>query len=179
MVKPVLIIAGAIPVIFAVLLIIPLTNPEIPITAIDPNDVVEIEFTKHHLTTVSFGITERLGAQQTEILVIRNNGDAQYTVVNDGVSSTQKTSKIDSEKRTKLIAMIKETGFMAIPFDSFVIKDEIDDFVKYGVKITYNEQVNQLFWPEQMATDQLIPPIITEVEIELENILNSIKGIKP
>ena len=175
MVKPVLIIAGAIPVIFAILLIIPLTNPEIPITAIDPNDVVEIEFTKHHLTKISFGITERLGAQQTEILVIKNNGEMEYTVVNDGISSTEKTSKIDSEKRTKLIAMIKETGFMAIPFDSFVIKDEIDNFVKYGVKITYNEQVNQLFWPEQNATDQLIPPIITEVEIELESILDSIR----
>ena len=99
----------------------------------------------------------------------------EYTVVNDGISSTEKTSKIDSEKRTKLIAMIKETGFMAIPFDSFLIKDEIGDFVKYGVKITYNEQVNQLFWPEQIATDQLIPPIITEVEIELESVLNSIR----
>ena len=175
MVKPVLIIAGAIPVIFAILLIIPLTNPEIPITAIDPNDIVEIEFTKHHLTKISFGITERLGAQQTEILIIQNNGEMEYTVVNDGISSTEKTSKIDSEKRTKLIAMIKETGFMAIPFDSFVIKDGIDNFVKYGVKITYNEQVNQLFWPEQIATDQLIPPIITEVEIGLEDILNSIR----
>ena len=175
MVKPILIIAGTIPIIFAVLLIVPLTNPEIPITAIDPNDVVEIEFTKHHLTTVSFGITERLGAQQTEILIIQNNGDIQYTLINEGTSSIEKTSKIDSEKQTKLLAMIKETGFMAIPFDSFVIKDEIDDFVKYGVKITYNEKTNQLFWPEQEATEQLIPPIITEVEIELESILNSIR----
>ena len=175
MVKPVLIIAGAIPVIFAILLIIPLTNPEIPITAIDPNDIVEIEFTKHHLTTVSFGITERLGAQQTEIIIIRNNGDIEYTLIEEGSNSTQKTSKVASDKRTKLIAMIKETGFMAIPFDSFVIKDEIDNFVKYGIKITYNEEVNQLFWPEQMATDELIPPIITEVEIGLEDILNSIR----
>ena len=175
MVKPVLIIAGTIPVIFAILLIIPLTNPEIPITAIDPNDIVEIEFTKHHLTTVSFGITERLGAQQTEIIIIRNNGDIEYTLIEEGSNSTQKTSKIASDKRTKLIAMIKETGFMAIPFDSFVIKDEIDNFVKYGIKITYNEEVNQLFWPEQMATDELIPPIITEVEIGLEDILNSIR----
>ena len=175
MVKPVLIIAGTIPVIFAILLIIPLTNPEIPITAIDPNDIVEIEFTKHHLTTVSFGITERLGAQQTEIIIIRNNGDIEYTLIEEGSNSTQKTSKIASDKRTKLIAMIKETGFMAIPFDSFVIKDEISDFVKYGVKITYNEKINQLFWPEQEATDQLIPPIITEVEIGLEDILNSIR----
>ena len=175
MVKPILIIAGSIPIIFAILLITPLTNPEIPITAIDPNDIVEIEFTKHHLTTVSFGITERLGSQQTEILVIKNNGEIQYTLVNDGSSITEKISKIDFNKQTKLIAMIKETGFMAIPFDSFVIKDETDDFVKYGVKITYNEKINQLFWPEQEATDQLIPPIITEVEIELESILNSIR----
>ena len=64
---------------------------------------------------------------------------------------------------------------MAIPFDSFVIKDETVDFVKYGVKITYNEKTNQLFWPEQEATEQLIPPIISEVEIELESILNSIR----
>ena len=175
MVKPVLIIAGTIPVIFAILLIIPLTNPEIPITAIDPNDIVEIEFTKHHLTTVSFGITERLGAQQTEIIIIRNNGDIEYTLIEEGSNSTQKTSKVASDKRTKLIAMIKETGFMAIPFDSFVIKDDIDNFVKYVIKITYNEEVNQLFWPEQMATDELIPPIITEVEIGLEDILNSIR----
>ena len=175
MVKPVLIIAGSIPIIFAILLIIPLTNPEIPKTAIDPNDIAEIEFTKHHLIKTSFGLTERLGAQQTEILIIQNNGDIQYTLINEGTSSIEKTSKIDSEKQTKLLAMIKETGFMAIPFDSFVIKDEIDDFVKYGVKITYNEKTNQLFWPEQMATDQLIPPIITEVEIELESILSSIR----
>ena len=175
MVKPVLLLVGAIPIIFAILLIIPLTNPEIPKTAIDPNDQVEIEFTKHHLTKVSFGITERLGAEQTEILVIKNNGDMQYTLTNEGISVTENVSKIDSEKRMRLIAMIKETGFMAIPFDSFIITDEINEFVKFGVKITYNEKINQLFWPEQNATEQLIPPIITQVEIELENILNSIR----
>ena len=175
MVKPVLIIAGSIPIIFAILLIIPLTNPEIPKTAIDPNDIAEIEFTKHHLIKTSFGLTERLGAQQTEILIIQNNGEMEYTVVNDGISSTEKTSKIDSEKRTKLIAMIKETGFMAIPFDSFLIKDEIGDFVKYGVKITYNGQVSQLYWPEQDATEQFIPPMITMVQEELETIMNEIR----
>ena len=103
------------------------------------------------------------------------NGDIQYTLINEGISSIEKISKIDSEKQTKLLAMIKETGFMAIPFDSFVIKDETVDFVKYGVKITYNEKTNQLFWPEQEATEQLIPPIISEVEVELESILNSIR----
>ena len=176
MVKLVLVLAGMIPIIVSILIVIPLiTTPEIPIIAIDPDDNVEIEFTKHHLTKVSFGITERLGAEQTEILVIKNNGDMQYTLTNEGMSVTENVSKINSEKRMRLIAMIKETGFMAIPFDSFIITDEINEFVKFGVKITYNEKTNQLFWPEQNATEQLIPPIITQVEIELENILNSIR----
>ena len=106
MVKPVLIIAGSIPIIFAILLIIPLTNPEIPKTAIDPNDIAEIEFTKHHLIKTSFGLTERLGAQQTEILIIQNNGDIQYTLINEGTSSIENTSKIEAEKQTKILAMI-------------------------------------------------------------------------
>ena len=176
MVKPIHLALGAIPVIVALLISVPLlTKNEIPMSAANSTDIIEIEFTKHHLTKVSFGITERLGAEQTEILVIKNNGDMQYTLTNEGISVTENVSKVDSEKRMRLIAMIKETGFMAIPFDSFIITDEINEFVKFGVKITYNEKTNQLFWPEQNATEQLIPPIITQVEIELENILNSIR----
>ena len=46
MVKPVLLVAGAIPVILAIIIVIPLvTTPEIPSTAIDPSDKSEIEFT--------------------------------------------------------------------------------------------------------------------------------------
>ena len=52
MVKPVLLVAGAIPVILAIIIVIPLvTTPEIASTAIDPSDKSEIEFTTHHLET--------------------------------------------------------------------------------------------------------------------------------
>ena len=48
MVKPILILGGAIPIIIAILIVGPLVmSPEIPITAVDPNDIVQIEFTKH------------------------------------------------------------------------------------------------------------------------------------
>ena len=63
MVKPVLIIGGMIPVIIAILIVVPLvTSPEIPIIAVDPDDIVQIEFTKHNLSKSSFRVTERLGA---------------------------------------------------------------------------------------------------------------------
>ena len=48
MVKPVMIGVAAIPVILAILIVIPMVTMEkIPTSAINPNDNVHIEFTKH------------------------------------------------------------------------------------------------------------------------------------
>ena len=44
------------------------------------------------------------------------------------------------------------------------------------MKITLNGKTTQIFWPEQNATDQLIPPIITYVETELDSIINEIRN---
>ena len=89
--------------------------------------------------------------------------------------SPQKTIKIDNAQRMKLVAMIKETGFLSIPFESFSIKEGTDSYQKFGLKITLNENTNQLYWPEEDATDQMIPPIITMVQEELEAIMQSIR----
>jgi len=176
MVKSILLLAGAIPVILAVLLIIPLvTYPEIPIVAVDPDDNVQIEFTKHELIKSSFGVTERFGAKQTEIISIENDGSLRYSLIDNGVPIPEKKSLIDKTTKMKLSAMIKETGFLAIPTDSFSIRDDINEFVKYGVKITYNGKVSQLYWPEQDATEEFIPPMITMIQEELENIMNEIR----
>lgn len=177
MVKPVLIIGGAIPVIIALLIVVPLvTSPEIPIIAVDPDDDVQVEFTKHNLSKSSFGVAERFGATQTEIISLENNGEITYTVTRNGVPEPEKKSAIDQDTKMRLIAMIKETGFLSIPSDSFPIRDEITEFVKFGVKITYNGEVNQLYWPEQDATEQFIPPMITMIEEELESIMTTIKN---
>ena len=69
MVKPIVIVAASIPAIIALLIAIPLlTQPEIPYSAANPNDRIELEYTKHDLKKVSFGVTERAGSQKTEIL---------------------------------------------------------------------------------------------------------------
>ena len=176
MVKPILILGGAIPIIIAILIVGPLVmSPEIPHIAVDPDDIVQIEFTKHELMKVSFGVTERFGSKQTEIIAIENNGDIIYSITKDGIPLPDKKSTINQDTRIKLIAMIKETGFLSIPSNSFSIRDDINEFVKFGVKITYNGQVSQLYWPNQNATEQFIPPMITMVESELESIMNKIR----
>jgi len=177
MVKPVLLFFFAIPVILAVIIAIPLiTSTEIPITAVDQFDVIEIEYTKHNLTNISFGVTERLVSEKSEILIIKNNGDVIYTLIEDGITKPNITSKITDEKKTRIIAMIKETGFMAIPTDSFLVDDNVDKYLKSNIKITLNGKTTQIFWPEQEATEQLIPPIITYVETELDSIINKIRN---
>ena len=176
MVKPILLLAGAIPVIAAILIIVPLvTYPEIPIVAVDPADNVQIEFTKHELIKSSFGVTERFGAKQTEIISIENDGSIKYSLIKGGMPEPEKNSLIDTATKMKLTAMIKETGFLAIPSDSFSVRDDINEFVKFGVKITYNGEVSQLYWPEQDATEKFIPPMITMVQEELEGIMNKLR----
>ena len=176
LVKPILIVGGAIPIILAIILVIPLvTAPEIANIAIDPLDESEIEFTTHQLRNISPGITDRLTAEQTEIIVIRNDGTVTYSITKDGKASPQKTIKIENSQRIKLVAMIKETGFLSIPFESFSIKDGIETYEKFGLKITLNEDTKQLYWPESDATEQMIPPIITMVQEELELIMEIIR----
>ncbi|MDH5658399.1 MAG: hypothetical protein OEY17_03530 [Nitrosopumilus sp.] len=85
MVKPVYIALGAIPVIAALLISVPLIiKNEIPTSAANYTDEIEIEYTKHQLKKISNGITERIGAQKTEILYIKNDGEMKYSVTEQG-----------------------------------------------------------------------------------------------
>ncbi|KAF6246185.1 hypothetical protein C6990_09875 [Nitrosopumilus sp. b3] len=175
MVKPIYLAIGAIPVIVALLISIPLlTKNEIPMSAANSVDKIEIEYTKHQLKKISYGITERTGSQKTEILFIKNNGELKYSVTEQGYLQPDIRSKLDDKKLEKLKALIKETGFIAIPSESFSILENATDYQKSNVKITLNGRVNQIHWPEQNATSDFIPPIITMVESELDKIISEI-----
>lgn len=172
MVKSTHLALGAIPVIVALLISVPLlTKNEIPMSAANSTDIIEIEFTKHQLKKISYGVTERTGAQKTEILLIKNNGDAKYSVTDQGYLQPDIRSELDEKTLNKIKALIKETGFIAIPSESFSILDDVTDYQKSNVKITLNGRTNQVHWPEQNATDNFIPPIITMVESELDKII--------
>ena len=175
MVQPTVIAICSIPVIFALLIAIPmLTSTDIPISAINSNDKLEIEFTKHDLRIVSFGVTDKAVADSTRVLIIENDGTIQYTEIKDGVNKSQITSSISDEQLQKLTALIKETGFMSIPKESFPIKDDVEIYTKFTIKIMLNDARTQIFWPEQDATEKFIPPIITMLESELDGIISQI-----
>ena len=172
MVKPAIIIIGAIPVIFAILIAIPInTKSEIHFTAVNTNDIIELEYTKYHLKKISFGVTERFEAQKSEILVIQNNGDIRYTVTEEGIMTPDKFSNLDKEKMKKLTALIKETGFMSIPSESFPVQDGVEEYQKSSLKVILNREVKQIHWSEQSVTEKFVPPIITIVESELDQII--------
>ncbi len=175
MVKLIMLAIGAIPVIVALMIAIPLiTKPDIPFSAATPNDTIRIEYTKHQLKKISFGVTEQVGSQKTEILLIKNNGQTEYTVIKEGYTQPVFKSELSEEKILKLTAMIKETGFIAIPSESFPIKDDVTDYQKSNVKITLNGQNIQIHWPEQNATEKFIPPIITMIESQLDLIIKQV-----
>jgi len=159
MVKPIILAIGAIPVILAILIVIPMvTMEEIPTSAIYSYDKIQIEFTKHDLRIVSYGVTDKTIADNTQVLTIENDGTVQYTEIRDGVNKSQFTSSISNEQLQKLSAMIKETGFMSIPKESFPIKDDVESYTKFTVKITLNDAKTQIFWPEQDATEKFVTP---------------------
>lgn len=175
MVKPVYLVLGAIPVIAALLLVTPLLlKNEIPTSAANYTDNVEIEYTKHQLKKISYGVTERTGAQKTEILYIKNDGELKYSVTENGYLKPDIRSQLDEAKLNKIKALIKETGFIAIPSESFPVMENVTEYQKSNVKVTLNGKVNQIHWPQQNATEGFIPPIITMVESELDQIMSEI-----
>jgi len=173
MVKPIYLVLGAIPIIAAILISVPLLiKNEIPTSAANYTDEIEIEYTKHQLKKISNGITERIGAQKTEILYIKNNGDMKYSVTERGYLKPDVRSHLDEKKLNKIKALIKETGFIAIPSESFTVFDNATEYQKSNVKVTLNGRVNQIHWPQQNVTSDFIPPIITMVESELDLIMS-------
>lgn len=175
MAKPLYLALGAIPVIAALLISVPLlTKNEIPTSAANSFDKIEIEYTKHQLKKIDYGVTERTGAQKTEILTIKNDGELKYSVTEQGYLQPDIRSNLDEKQLNRIKALIKETGFMAIPSESFPILENVTEYQKSNVKVTLNGHVNQIHWPEQNATDGFIPPIITMVESELDQIISEI-----
>ena len=180
MVRPFYLALGAIPVVMALLISVPLlTKNEIPVSAAHSFDTIDIEYTKHQLKKVSHGITDRVGSQYTEILVIKNDGEVKYTVSDQGYLRPDIKSKLDDAKLAKIRALIKETGFTSIPSESFPVFENATEYQKSNVKVTLNGRANQLHWPEQNVTSGFIPPIITMVESELDGIIEDLQGRQP
>jgi hypothetical protein len=175
MVRPIILLLGAIPVLVAIFIAVPqLTRPEISTSAINSNDVISIEYDKQHLKKVSFGLTESLGADKTEVLAIQNDGETTYQVTKNGYSEPEIKYQLEKLELKKLTALIKETGFVEIPSDSFPVKPDAVEYDKFGLQVTLNGKSVNLQWAEQNASQTFIPPIVTQVQSELDGIVAEI-----
>lgn len=172
MVRPIILVLGAVPAVAAAVVAASLlSQPEIPFSAAVSDDNIEIEYTVHDLRVVSFGVTERVGADRTQILTIQRDGDVRLIVTEEGFPQPTVRSSLTEEEVIRLIALIKETGFMALPEDTFPVRDDAVEYRRHAVKVTLNGAVTKVTWPEQNATDGFIPPIITQVEMKLGDVL--------
>lgn len=177
MARPILIIAASIPVILAIMIAIPMiSNPQIPFSAANSDDKIAIELIKYDLKKISLGVTDRLTPQKSETLSISDDGSLKYTLSTSNSEPIQKSMTLEKSQITKLTALVKETGFMQLPIDSIPADETKTEFTKFSLKVTLNGKTKHIQWPEQNATSEFIPPLVSNVEFELEKIINQTKN---
>ncbi len=123
---------------------------------------------------ISFGLTQSIGAQKTEVLAISNDGQTSYSLTKDGYSEPDVKYQLSKEEVTRLTALVKETGFMEIPQTSFLVKSDLNEYDKYGLQVTLNGKSVNISWPDQNSTDEFIPPLITQVQTSLDGVIAEI-----
>jgi hypothetical protein len=123
---------------------------------------------------ISFGLTQSIGAQKTEVLTISNDGQTSYSLTKDGYSEPDVKYQLPKEEITRLTALVKETGFMEIPQTSFQVKNDLNEYDKYGLQITLDGKSVNISWPDQNSTDEFIPPLISQVQTSLDGVITEI-----
>ncbi|SMH71706.1 hypothetical protein [Candidatus Nitrosotalea okcheonensis] len=175
MVRPIIILLGAIPVLAALFIVVPtLLRPEIPNVAVNSDDVISIEYSKEHLKKISFGLTQSIGADTAEVLTISNDGQTTYSLTKNGYSEPDKQYQLSKDEVKRLTALIKETGFMEIPTTSYPVKSDLNEYEKFGLQVTLDGKSINIQWPDQNSTQKFIPPLITEVQSNLDSVIAEI-----
>ncbi|MEO9306743.1 MAG: hypothetical protein ABI342_00345 [Nitrososphaera sp.] len=175
MVRPIIVLLAAIPILAALFIVVPtLLRPEIPNVAVNDDDVISIEYSKQHLQKISFGMTQSIGADTTEVLTISNDGQTTYSLTKNGYSEPDKKYQLSKDEVKRLTALIKETGFMAIPSTNYPVKSDLSQYEKFGLQVTLNGKSVNMQWPDQNSTDAFIPPLMTHVQSSLDDVIAEI-----
>ncbi|MDE1862876.1 MAG: hypothetical protein KGI33_08185 [Thaumarchaeota archaeon] len=175
MARPIILILAAIPILAAIFIVVPqLTRPEISSSTINSQDVLTLQYTKEHLQKVSFGVTQSIGADTAEVLTIQKDGTAVYSLTKNGYSNPDIKYQLSPEEFKELESLIKETGFVEIPDAVYAAKPGATNYEKYGLQVTLDGKTVTLQWADQNASQQFVPPIITEVQSKLDAIINEI-----
>ena len=164
-------IPGIIATLFAVSLVM---QPDIPFSAANPRDTIDIEYAKHQVVVIPDGDVEKITIQKTEILEVQNDGNARYYVVEDGTALPSIHGMLDENRLQRLKAVIKETGFVTFPVESFQIKEGVENYQRSSVRVELNGMATEVRWQDEAATDGFIPPLVLLIESELDCVIDDI-----
>ncbi|MGI0069051.1 MAG: hypothetical protein ACREAN_02205, partial [Nitrosopumilaceae archaeon] len=65
-------------------------------------------------------------------------------------------------------------GFIDIPDTDYQIRPDLNEYEEYGLQATLNGKTVTLHWPDQNSSQQFIPPIITQVQSNLDDLIGEI-----
>ena len=164
-----MLVAGAIPAIVAILIVIPLfTTDRVPPTTLLPTDTLEFKYTQH-LVVAASGMPARGSALESSVLEIDDSGSATLIVVGGG-EAYESDAQVDDESLHRLRALIKETGFMEITPMTFLPDVQPPEYELYALSVVLNGDQKNVRWSSNDTKTNFVPPIIVTIQEELDAI---------
>lgn len=173
--KKILIAVAVIPVIIAISVAIPRISPgadQVPATTtVSASSQISIQFVKEDMRRVSFGVTENIGSEKREILIINSDGSALYNLDAEGGKGSQTRFKVDSVDLKRIKALVAETGFMQLPMERFTLKDDAQEFKRFTITVNVDSQTKRIQWFNESATEDFVPPLLLRIEAMLLSVM--------
>lgn len=159
-------IAGIV-VVMAVLIALPNVSQQ---PAPQQQDVT-IEYNRQHMAKTG-GL---LVTTQLETLTIDKDGSATYTKTDPRQSGApaQRQLLLSSDELARIKGLVLETGFMDIPKTEYPQSQSASDFASYSLSVKTPDRQKTVNWVEPDAYDGTIPPLITNIGNQLDDIIAS------
>ena len=158
--KRLLIAVGVVIAIIAVAIAIPKISPGGQAATNTPTEM-RISFVKEDMKRVSFGVTENIGSQKSETLIINNDGAAFYTLSVEGEKGSQTKFQVDGQELKRIRALITETGFMQIPKEQFDPRDNATEFTRYTLTAAFGSSTKTIQWVNEESSKDSVPALLT------------------
>ncbi|MFQ5940170.1 MAG: hypothetical protein ACE5KA_00515 [Nitrososphaerales archaeon] len=171
--KKMLIGAAIIPIIIALAIAVPKMYPNGDQPSSTNASLLRIEFIKEDMKRVSHVVTERAGALRSETLIIDEKRQAFYDVKVEGEKGFQTRFQVNLQDMKRLKALITDTGFMQIPKSEFVPTDDAQEFTRYTLKVTLDNQAKTIQWVDESSSKDFVPPLLVMLSDTLAKIIEN------
>ncbi|MFY3740315.1 MAG: hypothetical protein HMLIMOIP_000752 [Candidatus Nitrosomirales archaeon] len=161
--KRLLIAVAVVIVVIALAIAIPKISPGGQGATNTPTEM-RISFVKEDMKRVSFGVTENIGSQKSETLIINNDGTAFYTLSVEGEKGSQTKFQVDGQELKRIRALITETGFMQIPKEQFDPSDNATEFTRYTLTATFGSSTKTIQWVNEESSKDSVPALLTRLK---------------